>query len=70
MCLESGKPRSEAKGELNYARSFIDMYAGMGSNGLVLPAQNDKHMLLATKEVRAHEPAKKEDSLSYFCSVR
>ena len=51
MCLESGKPRGEAKGELNYANSFIDLYAGMGSNGLVVPPQNSKHMLLVTKEV-------------------
>lgn len=55
MCLESGKPKAEAKGELNYARSFINMYAGMQSNGLVLPPQTNNHMLLATKEVRTSE---------------
>jgi succinate-semialdehyde dehydrogenase/glutarate-semialdehyde dehydrogenase len=27
MTLESGKPLSEAKGEVNYARSFYDYYA-------------------------------------------
>lgn len=56
MCLESGKPRGEAKGELNYAKSFIDLYAGMGTNGLVLPPQNSRHMLLVIKEVsRMHK---------------
>lgn len=52
MCLESGKPRAEAKGEVNYTRSFIDLYAGMQPTGFVLQPQTDSHMLLATKEVR------------------
>lgn len=51
VCLENGKPRAEAKGEVDYARAFIDLYAGMQSNGLVLPPQTNSHMLLATKEV-------------------
>ena len=51
MCLESGKPKAEAKGEVNYARSFVGLYAGMQSNGLVLPPQTKKQMLLAIKEV-------------------
>lgn len=51
MCLESGKPKAEAKGEINYARSFITLYAGMQSNGLVIPPQTENHLLLATKEV-------------------
>lgn len=51
MCLESGKVKAEAKGEIQYARSFITFYAGMQSNGLVLPRQTDKHLLLATMEV-------------------
>ncbi|CAM9733132.1 unnamed protein product, partial [Hapterophycus canaliculatus] len=50
MCLESGKPKAESKGEINYAMSFIDMYAGMRTKGVVLPAQMDTHLLLATKE--------------------
>ncbi|CAM9407446.1 unnamed protein product [Scytosiphon promiscuus] len=50
MCLESGKPKAESKGEINYAISFIDMYAGMQTKGTVLPAQTDTHLLLATKE--------------------
>ncbi|CAN0495142.1 unnamed protein product, partial [Laminaria digitata] len=52
MCLESGKPKAEAKGEVNYAKSFINMYAGMQSNGMVMPPQTNNHLLLATKEVR------------------
>lgn len=52
MCLESGKPLAESKGEVNYAKSFIDTYAGMGADGMVLPAQSNNHMLLVTKEVR------------------
>lgn len=51
MCVESGKPKAESKGEVNYAVSFIDMYASMQTNGLVLPAQTDTHLVLATKEV-------------------
>lgn len=51
MCLESGKPKMESKGEVNYAITFINMYASMQSSGLVLPAQADDHLLLATKEV-------------------
>lgn len=52
MCLESGKPKAESKGEVNYAMSFIDMYAAMQTSGLVLPPQTDNHLLLATKEVK------------------
>lgn len=51
MCLESGKPKVESKGEVNYAITFINMYASMQSSGIVLPAQADDHLLLATKEV-------------------
>lgn len=51
MCLESGKPKAESKGEVNYAVSFVDMYASMQTNGHVLPAQTDTHILLATQEV-------------------
>lgn len=51
MCLESGKPKNESKGEVHYATTFINMYATMQPNGLVLPAQADNHLLLATKEV-------------------
>lgn len=51
MCLESGKPKAESKGEVNYAVSFVDMYASMQTSGHVLPAQTDTHLLLATKEV-------------------
>lgn len=51
MCLESGKPKAESKGEVNYAVSFVDMYASMQTHGLVLPAQTDTHLFLATKEV-------------------
>lgn len=53
MCLEHGKPEAEAKREVTYARSFIDMYAGIQSNGMVMPPQTNDHMLLATKEVGA-----------------
>lgn len=51
MCLESGKPKAESKGEVNYAMSFINMYAGMQTNGMVLPQQTDSHLLMVTKEV-------------------
>lgn len=51
MCLESGKPKTESKGEVFYAVSFVDMYASMQTSGQVLPAQTDTHLLLATKEV-------------------
>ncbi|CAM9416916.1 unnamed protein product [Ectocarpus sp. 4 AP-2014] len=50
MCLESGKPKAESKGEVNYAMSFINMYAGMQTNGMVLPQQTDSHLLMVTKE--------------------
>lgn len=52
MCLESGKPKAESRGEVNYAMSFVDMYAAMQTSGLVLPAQTDTHLLMATKQVR------------------
>lgn len=51
MCLENGKPKAEAKGEIMYADSFISMYAGMQSSGMIIPPETDNHMLLATKEV-------------------
>lgn len=51
VCLESGKPMADALVEMNYARSFVNLYAGMHSNGMVLPSQTKNHMLLATKEV-------------------
>lgn len=51
LCLESGKPRAESKGEVNYAVSFVDMYRSMQTSGHVLPAQTDTHLLLSTKEV-------------------
>eukprot|EP00752_Nemacystus_decipiens_P016504 g14753.t1 len=50
MCLESGKPKAESKGEVHYATSFVDMYASIQTSGDVLPAQTDTHLLLATKE--------------------
>lgn len=51
MCLEGGKPKAEAEGEINSARAFINFYAEMKSNGLVLPSQTSSRLLLATKEV-------------------
>lgn len=51
MCLESGKPKAESKGEIHYAMSFINMYAGMQTNGMVLPQQTNNHLLMVTKEV-------------------
>lgn len=60
MCMESGKPQAEAKGEVNYARSFIDFYAGMQPSGLVLQPQTSNQTLLVAKEVRAIAPTKSE----------
>ncbi|CAM9653494.1 unnamed protein product [Discosporangium mesarthrocarpum] len=50
MCLESGKPLTEARGEIGYALSFIDFYAGERANGLVIPPSLPSQRLLVTKE--------------------
>ena len=63
ICLESGKPEAEAKGEVKYAQSFIDVYAGMQSNGMVMPPQTNYHMLLVTKEVGARSSSRHKRGL-------
>lgn len=50
--MEAGKPLEESKIEVNYARSFVDFYAGIKPSGLTIQPQSSRQMVLTTKEAR------------------
>ena len=52
MTLESGKPLAEAKGEILYANSFVELYAEECKRikGEVIPAPLSNRRLLSIKE--------------------
>ena len=52
MTLESGKPFSEAKGEVNYARSFFDFYAEEGTriNGEIMETAFKGQKMMTVKQ--------------------
>lgn len=52
LCMEAGKPLEESKIEVNYARSFVDFYAGIKPSGLTIQPQSSRQMVLTTKEAR------------------
>ena len=48
MTAEQGKPLAEAKGEVEYAASFFEWFAGEAERieGTIVPAQNPNHRVL------------------------
>lgn len=52
MTMEQGKPLAEARGEINYARSFIDWAADEGKRlyGDIVPASNADQRILALRQ--------------------
>lgn len=52
MTSEQGKPLAESRGEVNYAASFFDWFAGEGERvyGQTVPAQNPHHRVLVLPE--------------------
>ena len=52
MTMEQGKPLAEARGEINYARSFIDWAADEGKRlyGDIVPATNADQRILALRQ--------------------
>lgn len=52
MTLESGKPLKESRGEVEYARSYIDWYAEEAKRiyGRTIPANTESKRIVVTKE--------------------
>ncbi|KAJ0425570.1 Aldehyde/histidinol dehydrogenase [Aspergillus carlsbadensis] len=52
LTLENGKPLAEAKGEVTYAASFLDWFAGEAerTHGEVVPAANPNQRILTIKQ--------------------
>ncbi|KAL4903234.1 hypothetical protein BDW74DRAFT_53515 [Aspergillus multicolor] len=52
LTLENGKPLAEAKGEVMYAASFLEWFAGEAErvHGEVVPAANANHRILTVKQ--------------------
>ena len=78
MTVESGKPLAEAKGEINYARSFLDFYAEEATRvrGDVMEnAANGQKMMTLMQSVGPaalitpwNFPAASKDYFHIFCS--
>ncbi|KAH7268310.1 Aldehyde/histidinol dehydrogenase [Fusarium solani] len=52
LCLENGKTLAEAKGEVTYAASFLEWFAGEAERtyGEVIPSSNPKQRILTFKQ--------------------
>jgi succinate-semialdehyde dehydrogenase/glutarate-semialdehyde dehydrogenase len=52
MTLEQGKPLAEAKGEVEYAASFMEWFAGEAERayGQIVPPQNPANRVLVLRQ--------------------
>ena len=58
MTLEQGKPLAEAKGEVEYAASFMEWFGGEAERtyGQIVPPQNAANRVLVLRQASASSP--------------